>query len=103
MVPSHTLELNGSADRTEKARFIRCSKNFLIEPNQEVTEKGNNIFAIRCSTQFASFLRRAIRPGYVFSVPAFPPLEMGNVRETFLSGRRASLRFRHSQVRNVRG
>jgi hypothetical protein len=45
MVPSHTPDLNGSAGKTGKAMFIRCSKNFLIVRNQVVTEKRKNIFA----------------------------------------------------------
>jgi hypothetical protein len=49
MVPIHTSDLNANADKAEKAMFIRCSNNFLIERNQEVAEKKEIIFAIRCS------------------------------------------------------
>jgi hypothetical protein len=49
MVPIDTSDLNANADKAEKAMFIRCSNNFLVERNQDVAEKEKNIFAIRCS------------------------------------------------------
>ena len=70
--------------------FIRCSKNFLFEPNQEVTENGINIFAVRCSTRFGRCYEtnRLGRHGRQEKMTQIMPSLFGRTDPTGLGSRR---------------